>query len=64
MCRETRKQWQGLLLLLTFMMFWIPVIASAESGKPLAVMYEIEGDIQKKFNTMVLEKYSEIGFEV
>ena len=61
---KSNKQLKTVLLIVTLLMFFIPSGLSAEGSKNLAVFYEIEGDIQTKFNTMVSEKYSEIGFNV
>lgn len=64
MYRKTTNRLWRFVFWFTLAAFWIPIAATAEDGKNLAVMYEIKGDIQKPFNAMVLEKYPDIGFHI
>jgi len=52
------------LSIVTLLTFFIPSIVMSQGSQNLAVMYELDGDIQEKFNTMVEKKFPEIGFNL
>ena len=52
------------MFLLNTVLFTLPISLLAETATNLAVFYEVEGNVEKKYNKLIEEKLLKIGFEI